>query len=1069
MAGSSGSGAKRPGMTDAEYILMLERELERRSAELGAEKDARRRDRQEAGAKIQSQQKIILSLRRSSSRKEKQAAEASRKALEEARKSKALERTASRLASELGKAVSERDRLRSSAKIMNAMLYNVFDTVRCSALAALEEKRSLPGGSAPLQDLCDYLEWLVAELLSTARTFALHRDAALGLGRDESNRRQAPPAQLPADARAEADGLEELSKEAEASAADSDDSDFKELSSEHRTAPARGAAAAGDPAAAISSRLHDSRATSESLLGRAGRIMDECAREAAEDLERMGADYGRRAGPGFITAGASGLVAGVMVPAREYSMRCKRCGRTTRFRLLPGSGRVNEVVSGSGLIGSVGSIMAAARVAECCECGATVEINPASAARFDYVAVAAKAGEMADRLEAAEKHGADAGEAAAAKAPSADAPSSVQPPSSQDPDAVQTPCAEDPSSIQPQSGQDTAAVQPGSSREPDPAQAQAQAPAANEEAKEDQGPGKAAADEPAPAQAPGAGAADPAQPPSGQDPAAVRPGSSGEPDPAQAQSGSGQDARRARLDQQKERRREFSRIASGGGERTEIDLESMLVKDKAGRDAIDPYAFSGVSEAYSMSPAFSKTAMSIGLLASFGTLVTQAGAPKNRAHALYESGGYPFTRAQLVSGVNGLARYLLHPVAEVIHGDILMHSAAVLMDESTLLVREAASRKRKEGGSRKSQIWTLCSGWGADRRAAWFAVRDTRGAENVVEILGDAGRRLEYLVSDGYSGYGSGLEELERRFGIRIKSARCLTHARRPLHRFLDSAGLLKIYRALLPRGSSMADFPSSLEKYCKTPEGARLDGLSRSLLSIYYLINCLFAVDGAVVRRHQYQCQTPEFKADLLKARREKSLPIADALFDAVRLCILGNPGIVETRLCGDGSVRFKALPSKPQGRALIYLLNFEEELRRFIESAEVELSQSAAERSLKLGICSRKSFMYIQSDDGAQAFADFQTIANTCALNRVPLLPYLLWLSASVRLRLLQAQRSGADMEGAYAMPHKQRATGPDGKPRTIGMYSEEAEWGADRISARGLAPYDYRALLESLTPAA
>lgn len=1006
MAGSSGSGAKRPGMTDAEYILMLERELERRSAELGAEKDARRRDRQEAGAKIQSQQKIILSLRRSSSRKEKQAAEASRKALEEARKSKALERTASRLASELGKAVSERDRLRSSAKIMNAMLYNVFDTVRCSALAALEEKRSLPDGSAPLQDLCDYLEWLVAELLSTARTFALHRDAALGLGRDESNRRQAPPAQLPADARAEADGLEELSKEAEASAADSDDSDFKELSSEHRTAPARGAAAAGDPAAAISSRLHDSRATSESLLGRAGRIMDECAREAAEDLERMGADYGRRAGPGFITAGASGLVAGVMVPAREYSMRCKRCGRTTRFRLLPGSGRVNEVVSGSGLIGSVGSIMAAARVAECCECGATVEINPASAARFDYVAVAAKAGEMADRLEAAEKHGADAGEAAAAKTPSADAPSSVQPPSSQDPDAVQTPCAEDPSSIQPQSGQDTAAVQPGSS---------------------------------------------------------------GEPDPAQAQSGSGQDARRARLDQQKERRREFSRIASGGGERTEIDLESMLVKDKAGRDAIDPYAFSGVSEAYSMSPAFSKTAMSIGLLASFGTLVTQAGAPKNRAHALYESGGYPFTRAQLVSGVNGLARYLLHPVAEVIHGDILMHSAAVLMDESTLLVREAASRKRKEGGSRKSQIWTLCSGWGADRRAAWFAVRDTRGAENVVEILGDAGRRLEYLVSDGYSGYGSGLEELERRFGIRIKSARCLTHARRPLHRFLDSAGLLKIYRALLPRGSSMADFPSSLENYCKTPEGARLDGLSRSLLSIYYLINCLFAVDGAVVRRHQYQCQTPEFKADLLKARQEKSLPIADALFDAVRLCILGNPGIVETRLCGDGSVRFKALPSKPQGRALIYLLNFEEELRRFIESAEVELSQSAAERSLKLGICSRKSFMYIQSDDGAQAFADFQTIANTCALNRVPLLPYLLWLSASVRLRLLQAQRSGADMEGAYAMPHKQRATGPDGKPRTIGMYSEEAEWGADRISARGLAPYDYRALLEALTPAA
>ncbi len=164
-----------------------------------------------------------------------------------------------------------------------------------------------------------------------------------------------------------------------------------------------------------------------------------------------------------------------------------------------------------------------------------------------------------------------------------------------------------------------------------------------------------------------------------------------------------------------------------------------------------------------------------------------------------------------MSGVNALVRYFLHPVTEVTRGDILKHSAAVLMVESTQLVREAARRKKKEGKRRKSQIWTLCNGRGADIRTSWLTVRDTRAAGNIVGILSEAGRRLEYLVSDGYSAYGSGLAELEKKFGIRIKSARYLSHARMPLHRFLDSAGFLKTYCELLPECSSMGDFARSL------------------------------------------------------------------------------------------------------------------------------------------------------------------------------------------------------------------------------------------------------------------
>lgn len=74
------------------------------------------------------------------------------------------------------------------------------------------------------------------------------------------------------------------------------------------------------------------------------------------------------------------------------------------------------------------------------------------------------------------------------------------------------------------------------------------------------------------------------------------------------------------------------------------------------------------------------------------------------------------------------------------------------------------------------------------------------------------------------------------------------------------------------------------------------------------------------------------------------------------------------------------------PESGALIYLLKFEQALRVFTLFPDVELSSSAAERALKLGICTRHACMFIRSEDGAHAFADYQTIVNTCNLNKVP-----------------------------------------------------------------------------------
>ena len=209
--------------------------------------------------------------------------------------------------------------------------------------------------------------------------------------------------------------------------------------------------------------------------------------------------------------------------------------------------------------------------------------------------------------------------------------------------------------------------------------------------------------------------------------------------------------------------------------------------------------------------------------------------------------------------------------------------------------------------------------------------------------------------------------------GVEITSCRCFTHARRPLHYLLKNNGLLDIYnRELLPKGALFSDFEENLKKYRNSEQGKSLTDRYASLLTIYYLINALFVIDSAVVRKHQFICNTEEFKADLLDARTRHSAKILDSIFNCVRILIAKNPNVMKCRIAKDGQVLFSKNKRSPISGALIYLIKYEKNLREFIKSADIELTSSAAERSLKLGICSRHSFMFIQSEDGAKAFAD-------------------------------------------------------------------------------------------------
>ena len=165
-------------------------------------------------------------------------------------------------------------------------------------------------------------------------------------------------------------------------------------------------------------------------------------------------------------------------------------------------------------------------------------------------------------------------------------------------------------------------------------------------------------------------------------------------------------------------------------------------------------------------------------------------------------------------------------------------------------------------------------------------------------------------------------------------------------------------------------------------------------------------------------------------------------------------------------GEYRFFRNRKYPESGALIYLLKFEKALKEFTCSPDVELSSSAAERALKLGICTRHACMFIQSEDGAHAFADYQTIVNTCNLNRVPVQPYLMWLTANIRLRLLELQEQGRDDSTFFKMPHRNPSKDRDGNVIGIlDMYDKSNVYCYDKIDTKGLAPYDYRRYLQSL----
>ena len=499
---------------------------------------------------------------------------------------------------------------------------------------------------------------------------------------------------------------------------------------------------------------------------------------------------------------------------------------------------------------------------------------------------------------------------------------------------------------------------------------------------------------------------------------------------------------------------------------------SHLITDDDGNEVISPNYV--VQNDGAELPVFLKSCCSVGVIVDCACWFSFLSATKSKICKFLEGCGFDLGKGGLIALLNGFSRAYLNPVTKQIRLDMLTKCNSVLMDETTLKVREYT----KDYDKANSYVWGMTTGFTESINAAWFKVSPNRSFTNVIDILSDdnISVQLKNLTADGFSGYDKGIEELYKNKNIKISLTRCFTHNRRLYHEFLENAGLLEVYRQrLLPNNAKFTDFNQNLIKY-KNSEIEKINSDTNpnkeaslklldvrcSMLTIYYLINTLYVIDSKVIKSFNYNCNSEEFIAALSNARKQYSAKIVDAIFDSIKQLLITEPSLLKIRYNKKtDKMTFRQNRLRNESKALMYSLKFEKQLRLFVDDSTIELSQSAAERIMRTVVCSKQNgFEFIDSADGAKAFSDYMTIINTCMLNRVPVREYMLWLVANIKLRMQKLVASGYTDDTMYKIPTKKKMK--DEKPGeyyTVDMYDKENHIAYDRLDMKGLTPYDYK----------
>jgi len=131
------------------------------------------------------------------------------------------------------------------------------------------------------------------------------------------------------------------------------------------------------------------------------------------------------------------------------------------------------------------------------------------------------------------------------------------------------------------------------------------------------------------------------------------------------------------------------------------------------------------------------------------------------------------------------------------------------------------------------------------------------------------------------------------------------------------------------------------------------------------HLIGRLFRIEELANLRHL----DPEQRKQM---RMERSAPTLATLDTWVKAATESEP------------------PSSPLAKAAAYLKNQWQALGRFLEDGRLRLDNMQVEQQIRDVALGRRNFLFAGSHEAAGRAADLYSLTRTCALRKVPLLPY-------------------------------------------------------------------------------
>lgn len=218
----------------------------------------------------------------------------------------------------------------------------------------------------------------------------------------------------------------------------------------------------------------------------------------------------------------------------------------------------------------------------------------------------------------------------------------------------------------------------------------------------------------------------------------------------------------------------------------------------------------------------------------------------------------------------------------------------------------------------------------------------------------------------------------------------------------------------------------------------------------------------------HEQWVSDPLTGSEVRAAKRKEQMRHAMAVMQYAREIALASPELRVTETAS-GEERWSGACTGTCAEAAQYLLNNRTCLLNIGLSFTIPCANQAAERAVKNPARLRRGILFLNCSDSVHSYEDFASLAETCRMNGVVFMDYLLWVMANVKLRAeilrwdrgclhqILTEPAGPDAKAYRALLEEDPLNALNGR-----LYQPPSElFPYDSISYEGLDVYTYKEL--------